>query len=263
MADRCDGSRDARCLEQILTDAIDNFATSAAAPSALEIQYLLLDLRDRWQRNPDRLQPARLRCLYKTWYLLDWLARREGLGTTSPPQLPAARSPAPTIADWQRLLETRLAAFRARPSLVAYQQIQELASPQRWGELRPELLAALPPGTEAVKLDILIHEGWLDEAIAVADSLEASQSDLRQRVMDAALTARPSWVLASAQQQAEAMIAQGKAKAYPEAIAWLDRVRRAYQQLGRPADWTHYRRQLLTAPCPQIQAPGLAHPTSD
>jgi len=240
-------AREARCLEQILTDAIDNFAACTAAPSPLEVQYLLADLRDRWQRNPDRLQPARLRCLYKTWYLLDWLARRDGLSELSPRQLPAARSPAPTVADWQRLLETRLAAFRTRPSLEGYQQIQALASPQQWAALRSELLAALPPGAVAVRLAILLHEGWWDEAIALVDSLDPSASDLRQQVTQAVLPERPGWVLAIAQQQAEAIVARGKVKAYPEAVVWLDYVRQAYQRLDRPGAWQHYRAQFLAA----------------
>ena len=236
-------AREHRCLEQILTDAIDNFAASPTAPSPLTVQYLLADLRDRWQRNPERLQPARLRCLYKTWYLLDWLARREGLGAAGPRQLPAS-SQGPTVADWQRLLETRLAAFRTQPSLADYQQIQALASPQAWASLRADLLATLPPGTEAVKLDILLQEGWFDEAIALTDSLAAA-TDLQRRVMTAVLAARPGWVLARAQQQAEVIMARGQAKAYGEAIAWLEYVHAAYQQLERSADWTRYRAQLL------------------
>jgi uncharacterized Zn finger protein len=138
-------------------------------------------------------------------------------------------------------LEAATVAFRAMPSMTAYQRVQELAG-ERWSEMREDMLAHLRrSSTYAVsqaQVDIFLHEGLLDDAIAAVE--EGASYDLLERVMDAVVEHRPAWVIENAREQAERIIEPGQSKYYHHAVNWLDRARKAYLAAGREADWLAY-----------------------
>jgi uncharacterized Zn finger protein len=138
-------------------------------------------------------------------------------------------------------LKAARVAFREMPSLVAYQRVQELAG-ERWPEMRKDLLAYLRGTSDyasvQAKVDIFLHEGFLDDAIAAVE--RGANYDLIERVMDAVVEHRPTWVVSAARQEAERIIEAGQSKYYHHAVNWLARMRKAYQAAGREADWWAY-----------------------
>lgn len=143
-------------------------------------------------------------------------------------------------------LEAAVVAFKASPGLSVYLRVQELAG-ERWSELREELLEYLRHSTSyysGAQVDVFLHEGLVDDAIAAVET-GASYGQL-ERVMEAAIEPRPEWVIRAARHQAERIIEPGKAKHYHHAVDWLDRARRAYEAAGRAAEWQAYLREIRT-----------------
>lgn len=145
-------------------------------------------------------------------------------------------------------LQARLTAFHLQPSLPDYLKLQELAG-DRWTSLRQELLTKLQELSDtshtAAKVDIFLHEGLIDAAIATVDRLGAYESSIIHSVMDAAVAHRPEWVIENAHRRAESIMDGGKAQYYNHAIDWLRRVRAAYFQLGQMEQWQRYHRTLI------------------
>ncbi len=137
-----------------------------------------------------------------------------------------------------RALHAAEVAFRVAPSLVAYLKAQELAG-ERWDTVRPGLLTQLRQSRTAdAKVDVFLHEQMIDDAIASVK--DGYGYGLLERVMDAAITTRPDWVITSASAQAERIMNAGDAKHYDDAVGWLRRARDAYRAAGRPPDWKAY-----------------------
>jgi uncharacterized Zn finger protein len=151
------------------------------------------------------------------------------------------------LGDPATALTARINAFKLRPSLRGYQQIQNLAG-DTWPTLQPDLLQHLRTManwsyTEA-KVQIFLREGFVDDAIATVTDSYAS-TNLVQVVMDAAMTYKPEWVIATAIRPAEDIMNRGKAESYQEAVNWLAKARSAYIHLGRQNEWQEYRKQLV------------------
>jgi uncharacterized Zn finger protein len=110
-------------------------------------------------------------------------------------------------------LEAATIAFREIPSMAAYQRVQELAG-ERWPELREGLLAHLRRTSSyscsQAQVDVFLHEGLLDDAIAAVE--KGAGYDLLERVMDAVVGYRPEWVIGAARRQAERIIESGQSK---------------------------------------------------
>ena len=125
--------------------------------------------------------------------------------------------------------------------MVAYLRVQELAG-ERWAEIKEDLLAYLRQAGgysySGGRVDVFLHEGLLDDAIAAVE--KGASYDLIERVMDAVVEHRPEWVIRVARQHAERIIEAGRAKHYHHAVGWLDRARAAYLAAGREADWQAY-----------------------
>ncbi len=162
------------------------------------------------------------------------------------------------LADWtselaEGLRETDLArsarimAFKASPSFGDYQKAEELAG-DAWPTVRADLISSLSAkssvGSGEAKVDIFLHEGLIDNAIAAVKDFYY-RSHLVHRVMDAAMAQRPKWVIEQACTQAEAIMDAGKANAYHHAIDWLAKVRSAYLASDQQATWVAYRSQLM------------------
>ncbi|MBN3889788.1 MAG: SWIM zinc finger domain-containing protein [Nostoc sp. JL31] len=140
------------------------------------------------------------------------------------------------------------AAFQMKPSFVDYQRMAELAG-QNWESVKTDLLRIVRTysgwGTESAKVDIFLHEGLIDDAIAIASELSSDRSELIHRVMDAAMSHNPGWVIANARRRAEKIMDAGKAEYYYYAVEWLKKARNAYLESGKKADWLSYRENLM------------------
>lgn len=152
------------------------------------------------------------------------------------------------LGDRSSALAARTNAFKARPSLQDYQKAKELAG-DVWDGVRADLLEFLHKaqawGAEQAKVDIFLGEGLIDSAITTVQDLGYYQSGLVERVMDAAMTQRPEWVMENARGRAEEIMDAGKANAYHHAIDWLSKARAAYLASGRQPEWSAYRAQLM------------------
>jgi uncharacterized Zn finger protein len=144
--------------------------------------------------------------------------------------------------------EALVKAFQARPSFEDYQKVEKLAG-KDWFTLKIELLAFLRThkgwGTEETKVDIFLHEGLIDEAIAVVSGLSSYDSNSIHRVMDAAIESHPDWVIQNATRRAESIMDAKKAELYYYAVEWLKKARAAYLASGRKQEWSIYQSQLI------------------
>ncbi|MBC1222747.1 SWIM zinc finger domain-containing protein [Nostoc sp. UCD121] len=140
------------------------------------------------------------------------------------------------------------AAFQVKPSFVDYEKMAELAG-ENWETVKTDLLRIIRTysgwGTESAKVDIFLHEGLIDDAIAIASELSSYYSELIHRVMNAAIPHNPTWVIANARRRAEKIMDGGKAEYYYYAVEWLKKVRAAYLESGKKADWLRYRENLM------------------
>ncbi|MEH2424233.1 MAG: SWIM zinc finger family protein [Nostoc sp.] len=140
------------------------------------------------------------------------------------------------------------AAFQVKPCFVDYQKMTELAG-ENWESLKTDLLRIVRTyggwGTESAKVDIFLYEGLIDDAIAIVSELSSYYSELIHRVMNAAIPHNPDWVIANARRRAEKIMDAGKAEYYYYAVEWLKKVRNAYLESGKKADWLSYRENLM------------------
>jgi len=145
-------------------------------------------------------------------------------------------------------LEARVVAFTTKPSLHAYQKIEMLAGTD-WPPVREMLLRHLRTsqawGLDQAQVDVFLHEGLLEDAIAVVSGLSSYHSQLILRVMDAAVATHGQWVIGNASRRAESIMDKSKANYYEHAVVWLQRVKAAYHALGQEADWSRYYQTLL------------------
>jgi len=148
----------------------------------------------------------------------------------------------------QAALAARVVAFKTRPAFGDYCKVEELAG-ETWSTVKADLLAYLRAhqgwGMQEAKVDIFLHEGQIDDAIATVSNLSAYDSALIHRVMDAAIAQHPDWVIENARRRAESIMDEGKADRYYYAVEWLKKARAAYLQAGRHLEWSTYRAKLM------------------
>lgn len=140
-------------------------------------------------------------------------------------------------------------AFQLRPNFADYQRLEHLAG-KRWKTLKPKLLTSLRQSqvwsAREARVDIFLHEGLIDDAIDAVRSDLYYRSEAVLRVMQAAVSTHPDWVIETARKQAEAIMDQGKADRYAAAVNWLKQVKMAYTQSGQPSEWQTYFNRLQT-----------------
>lgn len=157
------------------------------------------------------------------------------------PELPRwTRDLAARLGQPESALQAALMAMRERSTLSDYLAVQSLAA-GHWPELREELLRqALAEETSfpTDRLDILLHEGLIEEAIAVVDAIP--QYDLVARVVAAALVSHPDWVFRACTQQFARIADAGNSQYYREAVQWLEKAKTALESTGRRAEWRAY-----------------------
>ena len=152
------------------------------------------------------------------------------------------------LARWLRDLATGLdrpavalqaaqMALRDSIGLADYQALQTVAG-AAWPPLREALLARLRGtrgGYSTAGLDIFLHEGLIDDAIA--GITPGTYYVEVARVVDAAIPVRPEWAGQAAWQQARAIIDAKRANHYSDAMRWLERAYSAAAQGGQAAAW--------------------------
>ena len=157
-------------------------------------------------------------------------------------------------------LEARKVAFSTLPSFAEYQKIENLAV-ENWASGKIDLLNVLRAykgwGTEDARVDIFLHEGLIDEAIATVTELSSYYSTVIYKVMDAAISHNPDWVIKNASSRAESIMDAGKAEYYLHAVDWLKKARAAYLDSGKTADWSTYRASLTRDHCRKHKLMGL------
>ena len=153
------------------------------------------------------------------------------------------------LNDLVTVLDAKIKAFQANPNFADYLQVAELAK-ENWLNIKEELLASLATyegwSAREAKVNIYIHEGMVDKAIEVVDNLTFYGNNFVHKVMDAAITTNPDWVIENACKRAELIIDAGKAQSYNEAIVWLGKARNAFLAADRKRAWSDYRANLVT-----------------
>ncbi|MBD2535683.1 SWIM zinc finger domain-containing protein [Nostoc flagelliforme FACHB-838] len=154
------------------------------------------------------------------------------------------------LEDNATALTASIIAFKIRPSFRDYGKIQDYAG-ETWLTLKQDLLQTLRDqpdwGTREAQVDIFLHEGLTDDAIKTVERDTYYDSKLVHRVMDAAVSHRPDWVIDNACRRAEPIMEQGKADRYDAAVNWLKKVKAGYIELGKKAEWSAYRSKLEAA----------------
>lgn len=157
------------------------------------------------------------------------------------------RDQARAVGHADQALDAALVALRSSPSLADYLSVRDLAG-ARWPALRDKVLADVCRTTNTyyaqAQVDILLHEGLVEEAIAIADAHPYSYT-LVEQVVDAAIPGHPDWVIATCRRQAEPIISQGQSRYYHHAARWLQKARDAFQAAGRTAEWHIYLEHLI------------------
>ena len=156
------------------------------------------------------------------------------------------RDRAGAVGQTEQALDAALLAMRLDPSLADYEAVEALAGEQ-WPALRERLLAHLRKADSAypqAQVDVFLHEGLIDDAIAAVEPA-LHQYTLVEQVVDAAIKSHPDWVIRVCCQQAERIADEGKSKHYDYAVGWLERARSAYLASGRGAEWRAYLEDLV------------------
>ncbi|MDF2387928.1 SWIM zinc finger domain-containing protein [Nostoc ellipsosporum NOK] len=140
------------------------------------------------------------------------------------------------------------AAFQINPTFFDYQRMAELAG-ENWESIKIDLLKIIRTfgnwETASAKVDIFLHEGLIEDAIAIVSELSSDYSELIHRVMNAAIPHNPDWVITNARHRAEKIMNEGKAEYYYDAVEWLKKARAAYLASGRQTYWSNYRTELV------------------
>ena len=152
------------------------------------------------------------------------------------------------LGDLASALSAKIKAFIAQPSFKDYRKVEELAGEQ-WSTIKVELLTNLRSqtgwATHKAKVDIFLHEGFIDEAIEIVTDFSSYDSSIVHQVMEAAISHRPDWVIENACKRAESIVERGKADAYHLAVEWLHKARAAYLQSNRESEWSIYCASLI------------------
>jgi uncharacterized Zn finger protein len=144
--------------------------------------------------------------------------------------------------------------FRMFPTLDNYKALESLFGGS-WVETKPEIEEILSQERDRVrdKVEILLYEDRLDEAISMIEGLE--DDDVLGEAIEAVMVHRAAWALQICKQQAEPLIEAGLGFGYPQAIKWLERgiqaakhnnELRAYHSYIQRLLSTHSRKRKLT-----------------
>ena len=157
------------------------------------------------------------------------------------------------LAEWLRdrassmgkhdvALEAAVAAFKAAPTLAAYQATEELVD-EDWPDVREELLEALADRDTNQRIarrhvEIFLYAERDDEAIAIADRF--SDYKVVEPVIEAVWEEHPQWTINACKEQAEPIIEEGQSQRYCHAVEWLETAGKAAGATGELDGWRAY-----------------------
>ncbi len=140
-------------------------------------------------------------------------------------------------------LEIAERALAMRVSLENYLAWREIAGDQ-WPQIRPKALRVAARGDDVNgKVDIFLHEGLHDEAIAAVEG--ASWFFDIGKVIEAVKETHPEWAFRQCALQAEAIMDAGQARKYDVAVAWLRRGRDILLAAGQEEAWKRYLAEVM------------------
>jgi uncharacterized Zn finger protein len=150
----------------------------------------------------------------------------------------ANRSGQPDLA-----LSSAQQALTHQVSLENYLALQDIAG-EKWASLRPEILTIVSHSQFADgKVDIYLHEGMHNEAIAVVDQGRWLYNI--DKVIEAVKTSHPDWAFKQCKQNAEVIMDAKKADKYDVAVEWLRRGRDILLAAGQQQQWSSYLSKVL------------------
>lgn len=131
-------------------------------------------------------------------------------------------------------------AFDQTLALEDYRAVEAFAGAS-WTGIRKELLARLTAASYARdRVQILLEEGLIDEAVQAVGDGEGHETgdDVLLRLMEAAQTRHPDWVIRLAGRRAAQIMEAGAAGSYDRAAQWLRQAALAYEAAGRFEEWS-------------------------
>lgn len=156
------------------------------------------------------------------------------------------RDAAQSVGEHDRAVNAARVAVEASADLDDYRAVEALAA-ETWPEMREAILTHLRRGQPSGRVNtvaILLYEGLIDEAIAIADAASYAYH-LVEQVADAAIESHPEWVIRASRAQAEQIMDAGKSQHYDTAARWLAKARAASAVAGRDEEWAAYLSELL------------------
>jgi len=144
-------------------------------------------------------------------------------------------------------LIARKNAFQAHPYEADYRIIEDLAGDE-WVNIKSDLLQILRTvtmfGINEAKVNIFLYEGLIEDAISCVSELRSYDAELIQRVMDAAISVNPEWVIENSRRRAEKIMDAKKSEYYRHATEWLKKARAAYLASDKEIEWRKYYNKL-------------------
>jgi uncharacterized Zn finger protein len=157
------------------------------------------------------------------------------------------RDTAVSLGQPERALPAARIAMEENPSLADYQALQAIAG-EEWPRLRAEVLDRLRTpalSTREAAIDVFLHEGLVDDAIAAVESGHQGHV-IVGRVVAAAMKERPEWAMNACFHQADRIIEPGNAQYYSAAAEWLGRAQEAARAGGLTGQWAKRMDDIMT-----------------
>lgn|GEM_PF-2684223 len=134
------------------------------------------------------------------------------------------------------------AAFEERLTREDYRAAASLCDSTTWPPLRAQLLQCLLDAAYAPdRIDILLDEGMIEEAIGVVDRKDGAPhgpfSDALKRLAREASQTQGDWVIHFCTTMATPIMVEGRSNDYDLAVDWLELAGRAYENLDRWDEW--------------------------
>jgi uncharacterized Zn finger protein len=142
--------------------------------------------------------------------------------------------------------QAAIVSCKTQPTLERYLRSLQLTPSDQINEVKKELIDYLIKHKNNVSNDgmvnIFLHEKLIDQAMEIfskQDTYYINESAVK-KVMHAAISYKPAWVINYADKLAMAIIKSGKASCYSNAINWLSFVRDTYKANGQDSEWITY-----------------------
>jgi uncharacterized Zn finger protein len=197
---------------------------------------------EEWEEaaEEDEAQTAPIRRMRQVHYTYGWSVHRAGLAQW-------LRDTAAALGQPERALPAARVAMEDHPSLANYQALQAVAS-EAWPEIREEVLERLRAPVMATRdaaVDIFLHEGLVDDAIAALETGHLGHV-IVGRVVDAVMKERPEWAMNACFHQADRIIEPGSAQYYSAAAEWLAKAKQAAEAGGLLSQWDARMDDIMT-----------------